>query len=116
MFRRAKHENKNLLFYRYQEWIRADLKYTLDKLKIQTTTKIQVDDKHGFKIELQHQDKNVDMTMSGFESFEDLASDGVRTKNEAEIDKLHIEKLKKDLVEINSRKGSVQGRNELQSY
>lgn len=86
MYKRAKNENKGILFYKFQEWIRMDFKNTLDKMQIKTTTKIQVDERHGYKIELQHVSQDADMTMSGFESFDDMASDGVRTKFEAEID------------------------------
>ena len=86
-------------------------------MKIQTTTKIQVDEKNGYRIELEHINQDASMTMSGFEeSFDEMASDGIRTKHEAEIDKKHIQRLKKDLVEINSRKSSHHGRNAQQSY
>ena len=51
--------------------------------------------------------------MSGFDETQDLASDGVRTRQEAMIDAKHIEKLKKDIIQINSRNsGSIKDRND----
>ena len=49
--------------------------------------------------------------MSGFDESE-FANDE-RTKQEAMIDAKHIEKLKKDLVQISSRNGSVKASDEM---
>ena len=113
MYQRAKNENRSLMFFKFQAWIRNDLKDSLDKLQLLTNRASVIDEVNGFKIK--HLHFNADKTMSGFDETS-MASDGVRTKQEAIIDAKHIEKLKKDIIQINSRNsGSIKDRNDMVS-
>lgn len=113
MYRRAKAENKRILFHQFLEWIREDFKTSLHQIEQERKARERAGYKHNEFVVGQLSFAS-NQTISGFES--ELASDEFETlRDEKQIDIVHIKQLNRDLRQQSSRNSEMSRANFLKS-